>query len=196
MADGLVEAAAKDEHKRAEVEALNRLIETERNRANAVFDHAVDGILVVAPNGSISRMNPSAKEIFDLAGASVSGHMASDLRSSPDAQAHELLELAASAGAAGVEMVARRSDGVTLPVHVTALATATMATSATRSWSETSLSGRRSNNSCTIRQPMMRLPDCRIGTMHGTTSDCCWSQTMLTRGRLASCSSTSIHSRL
>ena len=122
MADGLVEAAARDEHKRAEVEALNRLIETERDRANAVFDHAVDGILVVAPNGSISRMNPSAKEIFGLAGASASGHMASDLLSSPDARAHELLEIAASAGAAGVEMAAHRTGGATLPVHVTASA--------------------------------------------------------------------------
>ena len=162
MADGLVEAAASDEHKRAEVEALNRLIETERDRANAVFDHAVAGILVVAPNGSISRMNPSAKEIFGLAGASASGHMASDLLSSPDARAHELLEIAASAGAAGVEMAAHRTGGATLTCarHCER--------STWRRWRRQPYglsprhlrTGERSNNSCSIRQHMMSSPGC------------------------------------
>ncbi len=182
MADGLVEAAASDEHKRAEVEALNRLIETERDRANAVFDHAVAGILVVAPNGSISRMNPSAKEIFGLAGASASGHMASDLRSSPDARAHELLELAASAGAAGVEMAARRSGGVNAAraCHCERSTTATMATSATRSWSETSPSGRRSNNSCSYQathDALTGLPN--RDHARNQAQHCCWSRTLL-----------------
>lgn len=109
---------------RREIEERERLFDELRDaytRQNAVFAHAVEGILILDEHGNIKSINPAAERMFGITA-----------KAAPGLSINALLELPAPIGAAlstdlsngspaapmSHEVTAWRSDGTTFPADV------------------------------------------------------------------------------
>lgn len=93
-------------------------------RLDAVFNTAVDGIIVINDKGLIEVLNRGAERLFGYPAAEVVGRNVSMLMPSPYHEEHDsYLERYLSTGAAkiigiGREVIGRRRDGSTFPLHL------------------------------------------------------------------------------
>ena len=93
-------------------------------RLDAVFNTAVDGIIVINDKGLIEVLNRGAERLFGYPAAEVVGRNISMLMPSPYHEEHDsYLERYLSTGAAkiigiGREVTGRRRDGSTFPLHL------------------------------------------------------------------------------
>jgi PAS domain S-box-containing protein len=95
-------------------------IRAEAARERAIFEAAMDGILVVRPDGQIERANPAAERIFHTARRGLEGQAAAALVE-PSA-AGDLSRLLQGRGREGAakrrEIAGARADGGTFPLEV------------------------------------------------------------------------------
>lgn len=95
-------------------------IQAEAARERAIFEAAMDGILVVRPDGVIERANPAAERIFHVEPGGLQGVEAAEL---VDGSAYVILaELLRGRGRDGAakrrEIPGKRRDGAAFPVEV------------------------------------------------------------------------------
>lgn len=94
-ADGeqLVLATIHDISRRKQAErdlaAQTVLVRESETRMRAIFETAVEGIIVIDEKGSIERFNPGAERMFGYKEAEVLGHNISMLMPSPDRERHD-----------------------------------------------------------------------------------------------------------
>lgn len=90
----------------------------------AIIETAVDGIIVIRDDGSIDSVNPAVERLFgwtadELVGQNVSILMPEPFRSEHDAYLRRYLRgAAARIIGRGREVIARRKDGGTFPIHL------------------------------------------------------------------------------
>jgi len=90
----------------------------------AIFDSAVDGIIVIDARGTVERFNPSAERLFGYAADEVIGRNVSMLMPSPHRDEHDqYLDHYQTTGerkviGIGREVVGRRKGGSTFPLHL------------------------------------------------------------------------------
>ncbi|HEX4794436.1 MAG TPA: PAS domain S-box protein [Humisphaera sp.] len=103
--------------------AIRRLEESE-GRTRAILDAAVDAILTIDVNGSVESMNPSAEKLFGYPRHEVIGNNVKMLMPAPYQQEHDgYLTNYLTTGikkiiGIGREVVGRRKDGTTFPMHL------------------------------------------------------------------------------
>src|SRR5581483_1412174 len=90
----------------------------------AIFESAVDAILVIDARGSIEAANPAVERLFGYAPAELIGRNVSVLMPPPESDEHDsyiaryLRTDDARIIGIGREVVGRRKDGRTLPLHL------------------------------------------------------------------------------
>lgn len=90
----------------------------------AVFEAAPDGIVVVAPDGTIVDLNPRAIELFGYSREELMGRSVEVLVPEPQRDVHRAERVAymreprSRPMGAGIELVGRRKDGSTFPVEI------------------------------------------------------------------------------
>ncbi|NIR29951.1 MAG: PAS domain S-box protein [Gammaproteobacteria bacterium] len=95
-----------------------------RQRAQAVLDTVVDGIVVIDEQGVIETFNPAAERIFGFSAAEVIGHNLSVLMPSPHRERHgQYLRRYLETGekriiGLGREVIGRRKSGETFPMEL------------------------------------------------------------------------------
>ena len=113
--------------RKSAVEALMRQAERLREseeRMRAVFDTAVEGIVVIDERGLIDRFNPGAERMFGYGAAEVVGRNVSILMPSPYREAHDgYLDHHLKTGerkiiGLGREVVGQRKDGSVFPMDL------------------------------------------------------------------------------
>ena len=93
-------------------------------RLQAIFDHAVDGIIVIDDQGLIEAYNPAAEEIFGYAREEILGHNIKELMPDSYALEHDgYLQNYLSTGVRkiigiGREVTGRRRDGSEFPMEL------------------------------------------------------------------------------
>jgi PAS domain S-box-containing protein len=93
-------------------------------RLQSIIDSAVDGIIVIDSKGVIESLNRGAERLFGYPAGEVIGRNVSILMPSPDREQHDgYLEHYLATGQAkvigiGREVVGRRRDGTTVPIHL------------------------------------------------------------------------------
>ena len=103
--------------------AMSRLEESE-GRTRAILDAAVDAILTIDEKGTVESMNPSAERLFGYSREEVMGHNVKMLMPSPYQQEHDgyLINYLTTGKrkiiGIGREVVGRRKDGSTFPMHL------------------------------------------------------------------------------
>ena len=103
--------------------AMSRLEESE-GRTRAILDAAVDAILTIDERGTVESMNPSAERLFGYSRDEVMGHNVKMLMPSPYQGEHDgYLTNYLTTGkrkiiGIGREVVGRRKDGSTFPMHL------------------------------------------------------------------------------
>ena len=103
--------------------AMSRLEESE-GRTRAILDAAVDAILTIDEKGTVESMNPSAERLFGYSRDEVMGHNVKMLMPSPYQGEHDgYLTNYLTTGkrkiiGIGREVVGRRKDGSTFPMHL------------------------------------------------------------------------------
>lgn len=90
----------------------------------AILETAVDAIIIIDAQGIIQRVNPAATKLFGYAKSEMIGENVKLLMSSPDRQQHDgyikrYLETGrAQIIGSGREVIGRRNDGTTFPMHL------------------------------------------------------------------------------
>jgi PAS domain S-box-containing protein len=93
-------------------------------RLDAILNTTVDGIIVIDAKGTIESFNPGAERLFGYPAPEVLGRNVSLLMPSPDRERHDsYLRRYVETGQAtiigvGREVVGRRRDGTTVPLHL------------------------------------------------------------------------------
>ena len=129
MADSLVEAASEEAQRTTQLENVNGRLRRKEASVRSILDNAAEGIMSVGADGTILEFNPAAEKIFDRDANHAIGAPVADMLTLPGDQA--LTGLTAGLAAAGrngpdgTEMVAHRSDGTSIPVHVAVSAVGT-----------------------------------------------------------------------
>jgi len=101
-----------------------RQVQETRNRLKAVFDSAVDGILIIDRNGCIEDVNPAIETMFGYPAAVMRGRNVKMLMTEMDAWGHDgYLERYRKSGEArvigtGREGEGRRADGSLFPIEL------------------------------------------------------------------------------
>jgi two-component system sensor kinase FixL len=111
---------------RLEAEAGGRAAELRDStaRLQSIIDSAVDGIIVIDAGGLIESFNRGAERLFGYSAAEVVGHNVNMLMPSPDRERHDayLATYLATGHATiigiGREVIGRRRDGMTFPLHL------------------------------------------------------------------------------
>lgn len=99
-------------------------IKEQRNRLNAIFESAVDGIIAIDENGIIENINQAAIRIFDYEKSEVIGRNIAMLMPEPDHSSHQqYIENYKSTGQAkiigiGREVEGRKKNGAIFPMHL------------------------------------------------------------------------------
>jgi two-component system sensor kinase FixL len=101
-----------------------RLAETRARRLAAVVNTGVDGIIVIDGRGQVESFNRGAERLFGYLEAEVAGQNVSVLMPAPHREAHDgYLAQYLATGAAriigvGRQVIGRRKDGSTFPLHL------------------------------------------------------------------------------
>ena len=122
MADSLVDAASEEAQRTAQLEDLNDQLRTKEAAVRSILDTAAEGIMSVGADGSVLDFNAAAEKIFGIDAAGAVGAPVSEMLTVPgDTGLRRLtagMAVARRHGPEGIEMVAHRADGSTIPVHV------------------------------------------------------------------------------
>ena len=108
----------------AQVDARARELRDSHARLQSIIDSAVDAIIVIDAKGCIESFNRGAERLFGYPGVEVIGRNVNILMPSPDHEQHDhYLSRYLSTGDAkiigiGREVIGRRRDGTTVPVHL------------------------------------------------------------------------------
>lgn len=115
------EKAAARAQERARSQAA---LEESKARLQAIFDHAVDGIIVISADGRIEAFNPAAERLFGYAANEILGHNVKELMPEPYAHEHDgYLHSYLTTGerkiiGIGREVVGRRADASEFPMEL------------------------------------------------------------------------------
>lgn len=99
-------------------------LEESKARLQAIFDHAVDGIIVISADGRIEAFNPAAERLFGYTADHVLGHNVKELMPEPYAHEHDgYLHNYLTTGerkiiGIGREVVGRRADASEFPMEL------------------------------------------------------------------------------
>lgn len=115
------EKAAARAQERARSQAA---LEESKARLQAIFDHAVDGIIVISADGRIEAFNPAAERLFGYPAAEMLGHNVRELMPEPYAHEHDgYLHNYLTTGerkiiGIGREVTGRRADASEFPMEL------------------------------------------------------------------------------
>ena len=122
MTDSLVDAARAEAARTEELETLNRQLTDQAEEIRAIVDSAAEGIVVTDGGGRIRDVNRAAEAILGWPRSQIEGRLLSSLleyRGGDGRDAgFDLLGRALCNGSDGLEMRARRPDGVAVPVLI------------------------------------------------------------------------------
>jgi PAS domain S-box-containing protein len=114
---------AKDELE-AQVDKRAGELRDSSSRLQSIIDSAVDGIIVIDAKGRVESFNRGAERLFGYPGGEVIGRNVNILMPSPDHEQHDgyLARYLATGEAKiigiGREVIGRRRDGTTFPLHL------------------------------------------------------------------------------
>ena len=119
----------KQKEKEAELRTRELLIATEKSKANerrieAILNTAVDPIITISSQGLIESFNPAAERLFDYSADEIMGMNIKNLMPSPYSEEHDgYLARYLETGeknviGSGREVVGKRKDGSTFPLHL------------------------------------------------------------------------------
>ncbi len=107
-----------------DVTAAMRAVVAREHRIRAIMDTVLDGIITIDEHGTVLNANLAVERIFGYALSDVIGHNVARLMPEPDASRHnDYLRTYLGGGGGnlinvGREVLARRRDGTTFPVHL------------------------------------------------------------------------------
>ncbi len=123
-ADGRVSAAVVTARDMSVQRRAERALRRSEERWRAIFESAVDGIIMINRHGRIESFNPAAARMFGYAPEEILGRNVSTLMPEPYASEHDhyirRYQMTGERRIIGIgrEVTARRKDGATFPAHL------------------------------------------------------------------------------